>query len=103
MPRPGIFDLDAIPAPSAAEAEAIFGTRLVLNDHYEDDAEIVFKQACMLGCEGIVSKWLGSPYRFGSHLASGRRSNRATNASNSACRLVSVFWKTLLRTLRAVS
>ena len=27
--------------------------------------EIVFREACKLGCEGIVSKRLGSPYRSG--------------------------------------
>jgi ATP-dependent DNA ligase len=27
--------------------------------------EIVFEHACKLGCEGIVSKRLGSPYRSG--------------------------------------
>jgi bifunctional non-homologous end joining protein LigD len=26
---------------------------------------IVYRQACALGCEGIVSKRLGSPYRSG--------------------------------------
>jgi bifunctional non-homologous end joining protein LigD len=35
---------------------------IVLNEHYEGDGEIVFKHACKLGCEGIVSKRLGSPY-----------------------------------------
>jgi ATP-dependent DNA ligase len=29
------------------------------------DGEIIFKHACKLGCEGIVSKRLGSPYRSG--------------------------------------
>jgi ATP-dependent DNA ligase len=29
------------------------------------DGEIVYQQACKLGCEGIVSKRLGSPYRSG--------------------------------------
>jgi bifunctional non-homologous end joining protein LigD len=29
------------------------------------DGDIVFAQACRLGCEGIVSKRLGSPYRSG--------------------------------------
>jgi bifunctional non-homologous end joining protein LigD len=38
---------------------------IVLNEHYEGDGEIVFKHACKLGCEGIVSKRLGSPYRSG--------------------------------------
>jgi bifunctional non-homologous end joining protein LigD len=38
---------------------------LVLNEHYEEDGEIVFREACKLGCEGIVSKRLGSIYRRG--------------------------------------
>ena len=38
---------------------------IVLNEHYEGDDEIIFKHACKLGCEGIVSKRLGSPYRSG--------------------------------------
>jgi bifunctional non-homologous end joining protein LigD len=38
---------------------------IVLNEHYEGDGEIVFKHACKLGCEGIVSKRLGSMYRSG--------------------------------------
>ena len=37
----------------------------MLNEHYEDDGEIVFHHACKLGCEGIVSKRLGSTYRSG--------------------------------------
>jgi bifunctional non-homologous end joining protein LigD len=35
------------------------------NDHVEDDGPTVFKQACKLGLEGIVSKRLGSPYVSG--------------------------------------
>jgi len=38
---------------------------LVLNEHYEEDGVIVFREACKLGCEGIVSKRLGSTYRRG--------------------------------------
>jgi ATP-dependent DNA ligase len=38
---------------------------LVLNEHYDEDGAIVFREACRLGCEGIVSKRLGSPYRLG--------------------------------------
>jgi bifunctional non-homologous end joining protein LigD len=38
---------------------------IVLNQHYEDNGAIIFKHACKLGCEGIVSKQLGSPYRSG--------------------------------------
>jgi ATP-dependent DNA ligase len=36
-----------------------------LNEHFDEDGEIVFREACKLGCEGIVSKRLGSPYRSG--------------------------------------
>jgi len=38
---------------------------IVLNEYYEDEGEIVFREACKLGCEGIVSKRLGSIYRRG--------------------------------------
>jgi bifunctional non-homologous end joining protein LigD len=38
---------------------------IVLNEHDDGDGEIVFEHACRLGCEGIVSKRLGSPYRSG--------------------------------------
>jgi ATP-dependent DNA ligase len=37
----------------------------VLNLHYDCDGATLFKHACALGCEGIVSKRLGSPYRSG--------------------------------------
>jgi bifunctional non-homologous end joining protein LigD len=38
---------------------------ILFSDHYVGDGEIVFKHACKLGCEGIVSKRLGSTYRSG--------------------------------------
>ena len=38
---------------------------IVLNEHYEGDGDIIFQHACKLGCEGIVSKRLGSTYRSG--------------------------------------
>ena len=38
---------------------------IILNEHYEGGGEIVFREACRLGCEGIVSKRLGSTYRRG--------------------------------------
>ena len=38
---------------------------IALNQHYEGDGAIIYKHACALGCEGIVSKRLGSPYRAG--------------------------------------
>jgi bifunctional non-homologous end joining protein LigD len=48
-------------------AKLVRGPRLgiALNEYYEGDGEIVFKHACKLGCEDIVSKRLGSPYRSG--------------------------------------
>jgi bifunctional non-homologous end joining protein LigD len=38
---------------------------IVLNEHFTEDGAIVFREACRLGCEGIVSKRLGSTYRRG--------------------------------------
>ena len=38
---------------------------IVLNEDFEEDGAIVYREACKLGCEGIVSKRLGSSYRSG--------------------------------------
>jgi bifunctional non-homologous end joining protein LigD len=38
---------------------------LAINTYYEANGSLVFREACRLGCEGIVSKRLGSPYRSG--------------------------------------
>ena len=38
---------------------------IVLNEVFEGDGDILFAHACKLGCEGIVSKRLGSMYRSG--------------------------------------
>ena len=38
---------------------------VTFNQHFEADGAIVYRQVCALGCEGIVSKRLGSPYRAG--------------------------------------
>ena len=35
------------------------------NQHFDVEGAIVYRHACALGCEGIVSKRLGSPYRPG--------------------------------------
>ena len=40
---------------------------IVFNEHFEEDGAIVFREACRLGCEGVVSKRLGSAYRSGRH------------------------------------
>jgi bifunctional non-homologous end joining protein LigD len=39
--------------------------KLVFNEHFDTEGAEVFRVACELGCEGIVSKKLGSPYRSG--------------------------------------
>jgi hypothetical protein len=36
---------------------------IAFNQHYACDSAVLFKNACALGCEGIVSKQLGSAYR----------------------------------------
>jgi ATP-dependent DNA ligase len=38
---------------------------IALNETYREDGAIIFKHACALGCEGIVSKRLGSAYHVG--------------------------------------
>jgi bifunctional non-homologous end joining protein LigD len=44
-------------------AKATAGIRF--NEHIESDGETVFRHACQLGLEGIVSKRKNSPYRAG--------------------------------------
>lgn len=38
---------------------------VVTNEVFQGDGAIVFKHACALGCEGFVSKRLGSSYKSG--------------------------------------
>jgi bifunctional non-homologous end joining protein LigD len=38
---------------------------LQFNDHISESGDVVFRHACKMGLEGIVSKRLGSPYRSG--------------------------------------
>jgi bifunctional non-homologous end joining protein LigD len=38
---------------------------ITFNRHFDVEGAIVYRHACALGCEGIVSKRLGSPYRPG--------------------------------------
>jgi len=51
-------------------AELLKGSHLsiVLNERFEEDGAIVYREACRLGCEGIVSKRTGSLYRAGRSL-----------------------------------
>jgi ATP dependent DNA ligase domain len=45
-------------------ANALYRERdsIIFNQSYDGDGAIIFKQACAMGCEGIVSKRLGYPY-----------------------------------------
>ena len=38
---------------------------LAFNEHFAAEGEMAYRQACALGCEGIVSKRLGSSSRSG--------------------------------------
>jgi bifunctional non-homologous end joining protein LigD len=38
---------------------------IAFNEHYTGAGAIIYRHACALGCEGIVSKRLGSPYQAG--------------------------------------
>ena len=40
-------------------------SKIVFNGHFSSEGAVVFRGACTLGCEGIVSKKLGSAYRSG--------------------------------------
>jgi bifunctional non-homologous end joining protein LigD len=42
-----------------------FQPGIVMNEYFEGDGAIIYRHACQLGCEGIVSKRLSSPYRSG--------------------------------------
>ena len=48
-------------------AELLAGSQvsLVFNECFEEEGQIVYREACKLGCEGVVSKRLGSRYRSG--------------------------------------
>ena len=42
-----------------------------IKEHHTGEGSTIFKHACALGCEGIVSKRLRSPYRSGSNRSLG--------------------------------
>jgi bifunctional non-homologous end joining protein LigD len=47
---------------------ALLGQRhpgIALNETYSGEGAVIYQHACALGCEGIVSKRLGSAYRMG--------------------------------------
>jgi hypothetical protein len=53
---------------------------VVPNAHYVGDGAKVFREACKLGCEGIVSKRVGSHYRSGRSTAWLKTKNPAAPA-----------------------
>ena len=56
---------DAIEKRKALLAKLLRGSHSgIVNEYFTEDGAIVFRE-CKLGCEGIVSKRLGSPYRSG--------------------------------------
>jgi bifunctional non-homologous end joining protein LigD len=63
-------DLRALPLGDRKKRLArLLGRRrlgIVLSEHTTDDGATIFRQACKLGLEGIVSKRLSAPYRSGS-------------------------------------
>jgi ATP-dependent DNA ligase len=58
---------DPLEARKATLANVLARTErgIWFNDHIEDDGPTVFRHACKLGLEGIVSKRKDSPYRSG--------------------------------------
>jgi ATP-dependent DNA ligase len=51
-----------------ARLEKLLGRKtgaIVYNEHTDEDGATVFRHACMMGLEGIVSKRLAAPYRSG--------------------------------------
>ena len=38
---------------------------IVLSEHTDEDGATIFRQACVMGLEGIVSNRLSAPYRSG--------------------------------------
>ena len=64
-PRPAPLAHRGAQAGPGAASEGRRQRHRAQRAHYEADGAIVFREACTLGCEGIVSKRLGSPYRSG--------------------------------------
>jgi bifunctional non-homologous end joining protein LigD len=58
---------EAIEHRKAALAKLLGRTQdgIASNEHYSGEGAIFYKHACALGCEGIVSKRLGSFYQSG--------------------------------------
>jgi hypothetical protein len=62
------------------------GPGIRFNEHMEGDGETVFRQACQLGFEGIVSKRLGSPYVSGRSRYWGQEQESGSTGSEAGSR-----------------
>jgi bifunctional non-homologous end joining protein LigD len=62
-------DLRALPLGDRKKRLArLLGKRrigIVISEHTDEDGATIFRQACKMGLEGIVSKRLSTPYRLG--------------------------------------
>jgi bifunctional non-homologous end joining protein LigD len=58
---------------------------LAFNEHFAAEGEMVYRQACALGCEGIVSKRLGCVLSFWARrlLGEGKEPSLARNEAGS--------------------
>jgi hypothetical protein len=65
---------------------------IVVNEFFEGDAQIIFDHVCKLGCEGIVSKRLGSRYRGGRSADWVKVKNPATGGTAARRRGLGLIW-----------
>ncbi len=63
---------------------------LVVNEYYEGDGAEIYKHARALGCEGIVSKRIGSSYRSGDQRIGSRSRIRGRRRSHAKPRKIGV-------------
>src|SRR5262249_60810373 len=64
----------------AIETRRLQPLAVTMDTHIDDPGDIVFRHACKLGLEGIVSKRLGSPFRAGRSRHGGKSKNPAAPA-----------------------
>jgi hypothetical protein len=65
IPQPEETDSSINRFKSRRSATRLPHDGIALNEAFTGDGAVVFKHVCALGCEGIVSKRLGSLYRAG--------------------------------------
>jgi hypothetical protein len=92
-----VFDANPCIELRSCQAAARLHSSLVINNYYEADGAIVFREACRLGCEGIVSKRLGSSYPVAPRIGPRSKTPKAPAVKREAeppehhCRLVSAL------------